>query len=278
MQDQRSFTDVDVLNGSPVKYTLWQVGGVDQFVVNVSVLGSRVGEDIINRLRSHLTHVLGLEDDLRLFYRTFAEDEPLNLTFSKLRGLRLMRGTDPYESLIFSILSQNSSARKMNRSARLLMQHYGSKVLLADGSSHFLFPTAETLAKSTVRELRERAAVGYRAKSIVEVSKRVHSNAVHLDQIALLPYEKAMEVLLELPGVGPKVADCFLLYGLGRLEAAPVDVWIHRIVSKSYFEARNISKPMVARFLRQRFAQWAGYAQLYLFDYARRGIPATNFG
>jgi N-glycosylase/DNA lyase len=182
-----------------------------------------------------------------------------------------MRGTNPYESLVFSILSQNSSAQKMNKTARLLMKHYGSKVEFSDGSVYFLFPRAETLARSTVRQLRARTSMGYRAKSVVEVSKLVSKGSVRLDQLALRPYEEAMEMLLELPGVGPKVADCFLLYGLGRLEAAPVDVWIHRIVSKLYFKGRKISRLMTARFLRERFREWAGYAQLYLFDYARRG-------
>jgi N-glycosylase/DNA lyase len=278
LNDQTSFTDVKVLNGSPLKYTLRQIGGVDHFIVEVRVLGSNISEDVVDRLRRHLNYVLGLEDDLRLFYRTFANDDPLKLTFSRLRGLRLMRGTDPFESLIFSILSQNSSAQKMNKTARLLMQHYGSKVMLPDGSTHFLFPTAEKLAKLTTRQLRAKTSIGYRAKPVLEVSRQVARNAIHLDQLALLPYEKAMQVLLELPGVGPKVADCFLLYGLSRLEAAPVDVWIHRIVSRLYFNGSKVSRLMTARFLRERFAKWAGYAQLYLFDYARHGMPLTNAG
>jgi N-glycosylase/DNA lyase len=278
LNDQTAFTDVEVLDGSPLKYTLRQIGDVDDFIIEVRVAGSIMSGEIVDRLRSHLSYVLGLEDDLRSFYRTFANDEPLRLTFSRLRGLRLMRGTDPFESLIFSILSQNSSAQKMNTTARLLMQHYGSKVALPDGSTHFLFPTPENIAKLTTRQLREKTSMGYRAKPVLEVSKQVARNAIHLDQLALLPYEKAMQILLELPGVGPKVADCFLLYGLGRLEAAPVDVWIHRIVSRLYFNGNKVSRLMTARFLRERFAKWAGYAQLYLFDYARHGIPLANAG
>ena len=272
LKGQASFTDVEVLNGVPIKYSLTQTGNVDEFAISVNVLGSLISDDIIDRLRLHLSHVLGLRDDLPLFYRTFADDKPLCSTFARLRGLRLMRGTNPYESLIFSILSQNSSAQKMNKTARLLMRHYGSKVQLPDGSACFLFPTAETLARSTTRQLRAKTSMGYRAKSVVEVSRLVSTSAVRLDHLALHPYEEAMQMLLELPGVGPKVADCFLLYGLGRLEAAPVDVWIHRIVSKLYFKRRKISRLMTARFLRERFGEWAGYAQLYLFDYARRGV------
>lgn len=272
LKDQTAFTDVEVLNGTPLKYTLSQIGDVDEFTINVKVLGSGISEEVIDRLRSHLNRVLGLRDDLPSFYRTFADDGPLYSSFSRLRGLRLMRGTDLYESLIFSILSQNSSAQKMNKSARLLMKHYGSKVEFPDGSTYFFFPTAETLAKSTTRQLRAKTSMGYRAKSVVEVSKLVAGNSIRLDQLAEHPYEEAVHVLLDFPGVGPKVADCFLLYGLGRLEAAPVDVWIHRIVSELYFKGRNISRLMTARFLRERFGAWAGYAQLYLFDYARRGV------
>jgi len=68
------------------------------------------------------------------------------------------------------------------------------------------------------------------------------------------------------------VADCSLLYGLGKTESAPVDIWIHRTVRKLYFEGASVSTEKVARFLRERYRSWAGYAQLYLFHYARMTI------
>ena len=274
--DQRSLTDVEVLDGAPIKYTLRQIGDVNEFNINVDLVGSRIGSETVDHLRSHLRQVLGLGDDLPSFYRTFADDTALSPTFQTLKGLRLMRGTNLYESLIFSMLSQNSSAKKMNKSARLLMQHYGSRVKFPDGTTYFLFPSPETLASTRARELRAKTAVGYRARPVIEVSKLVTQEAIRLDQLATCPYEEAMGILLELPGVGPKVADCFLLYGLGRLDAAPVDVWIHRIVSELYFRGRKISRLMTGRFLRERFRNWAGYAQLYLFDYARRRASGTN--
>jgi N-glycosylase/DNA lyase len=111
--------------------------------------------------------------------------------------------------------------------------------------------------------------MGYRAKPVVTISRMILKDELDLSVVANEPYEEAVDLLLELPGVGPKVADCFLLYGAGRLEAAPVDVWIHRIVSKLYFGGGRVSRPKTAAFLRERFREWAGYAQLYLFDYAR---------
>jgi N-glycosylase/DNA lyase len=238
----------------------------------VNAVSPAVSERMADNLRAHLIHVLGLSDDLEAFYQKFSQGiDPLQSTFPRLRGLRLMRGTNLYESLICSILSQNNSALLWNRTARLLMRLYGSKRDFPDGTTAYLFPKPETLARLRPSELRSRTSMGYRAKPVVQVSRLVAAEKLQLDDLVTRPYDEAIEALLELPGVGPKVADCFMLYGPGRLEAAPVDIWIHRTVTKLYFRGRKVSRPKTARFLRDRFGDWAGYAQLYLFDFARRG-------
>ncbi len=272
VREGASYTDVEELSGTPVKYTLNHIGGVDDFRLKVRAISSGHYERVGAELRLHLHRVLGLNDDLESFYEEFSrESEPLQSTFSKLRGLRLMRGTNLYESLICSILSQNNSAILWNRTARLLMRFYGKRVNFHDGSTSFLFPKPETLGRLSPRELRSKTSMGYRAKPVVEVSRLIASDELQLDDLPKRSYEEAMEILLDLPGVGPKVADCFLLYGASRLDAAPVDVWIHRIVLRLYFRGRRVSRLKTARFLRDRFGEWAGYAQLYLFDFARRG-------
>jgi N-glycosylase/DNA lyase len=271
-RDGGGFTDVDVLDGTPVKYTLSQAGNSDLFSLSVRATTGVTGTPgaVTPNLKNHLSQVLGLKDDLELFYRRFTkEDEVLSLTFKNLRGLRLMRGIDLFQALVCSILSQNNSVRLWNRSARLMMKHYGRMVKFRDSSQEFLFPQAQALARLNPRELRSRTSMGYRAKPVVAVSRMIVNGELNLSELANEPYEDAVDMLLELPGVGPKVADCFLLYGAGRLEAAPVDVWIHRIVSKLYFKSRKVSRLKTAQFLRERFQEWAGYAQLYLFDYAR---------
>ncbi len=274
LKEGTALTDVEVFHGIPVKYTVGQFGGVDAFVLKVQAIACGLDERIIEDLRKHLEHVLGLKDNLNALYGKFADiDEPLSSTFKKLRGLRLMRGTDLYEALICSILSQNNSVRLWNRTARLMMQHYGRRVTFPDGSSSFLFPDVETLARLNPRALRSRTSMGYRAKPVVLVSRMIVSGKLDLTELTNQTYENAVNSLLELPGVGPKVADCFLLYGAGCLEAAPVDVWIHRVVSKLYFRGRKVSRMKTAIFLRERYLEWAGYAQLYLFDYARRINP-----
>ncbi len=265
------FTDVEELREIPVKYSISQSGSVDDFIINGNLVASTFSDEISHQLRTHLSRVLGLDDDLCTFYIKFGSaDEPLSQTFDRLRGLRLMRGTNAFESLICSILSQNNSALLWNRTARLLMKHYGRRVRFSDGSTSYLFPQPARLAKVKVRELQARTSMGYRARPVVEVSRLIAKGHLELQKLVSCSYEDAFDVLLGLYGVGPKVADCFLLYGIGKLEAAPVDVWIHRIVTKLYFANKRVSRVQTARFLRERFGKWAGYAQLYLFDFARR--------
>ncbi|HUK51415.1 MAG TPA: hypothetical protein VLV18_10290 [Terriglobales bacterium] len=276
IRTEDAFTDVELFGETPVKYTVTQIGTSDKFSLRVRALATHLDERTIMQLRHHLEQVLGLRDDLEGFYERFSrQNEPLNSTFSRLRGLRLMRGTNLYEGLICSVLSQNNSARLWNRTARLMMQNYGRKISFPDGSSTFLFPTVETLARISPKDLQSKTSMGYRAKPVVEVSRMIMDGRLRLETLANLNYDDALASLVELPGVGPKVADCFLLYGAGRLEAAPVDVWIHRIVSKLYFGRRRVSRLKTARFLQERYGEWAGYAQLYLFDYARRIIRPT---
>ena len=264
------FIDVEELGGVPVKYSVRQLGTVDHPSIEVEFLASTTN-GIEEMLREHLNRVLGLEDNLFEFYQKYcARKEPISRTFNFLNGLRLMRGTNLYESLLCSILSQNNSAKRWNQIARLLMKNYGKMVQFQDGSSSLFFPVPATIAKLSVKELQSKTSAGYRAKSVVEVSRMIARREFELDRLLACDYERAHEMLLQLYGVGPKVADCFLLYGLGRLEAAPVDVWIHRIVKRLYFKRRKVSRPEAAEFLRERFGTWAGYAQLYLFDYARR--------
>lgn len=270
IRNGQSFVDVEEVNGTYVKYSVEQIGSTDRFKISVQYVTSSSMSISQTELRRHLEKVLGLRDDLRLFYEKFSSDKSLSLTFGPLRGLRLMRGTNLYESLICSILSQNNSAKRWNGIARLLMKQYGKKVQFPDGSSWFLFPKPKDIAELTTRELQRTTSMGYRAKSVTTVSRMIQNKELELETLVNGSYENASESLLQLYGVGPKVSDCFLLYGAGQSRAAPVDVWIHRIVNSLYLKRRRMPRPATALFLRDRFGDWAGYVQLYLFHYARK--------
>lgn len=266
------YFDVEEIGKSVVKYMVRQIGDVERPVLSVDYVSDIEAEGLRSALLSHLSKVFRFKDDVGAFYDLYsrAQSDPLSHTISELRGLRLMQGPNPYESLICSMASQNNSVVLWNRSVKTMRELYGQPVALPDGSAHHLFPSPGTIATLNEDELDAKTGMGYRAKYLIAASKMVADGDIDFRELDRLPYEAAKERLMEVPGIGPKVADCFLLYGLGKTHAAPVDVWIHRLVTKQYFGGGKVSKKRVGEFLRSRYGEWAGYAQLYLFHYARR--------
>nr|WP_296801840.1 hypothetical protein [uncultured Methanobrevibacter sp.] len=110
--------------------------------------------------------------------------------------------------------------------------------------------------------------VGYRAPYMRRASE-MFTDEIDLHEIFKMSYDEAFETILKVPGVGPKVADCILLYGFNFREAFPSDVWIKRIVSHLYFDGKDISVAKIREFGMEEFGKNAGYVQLYMFHYAR---------
>ncbi len=221
----------------------------------------------IREAKAKIIGALDLQRDLQTFYRTFSPDV-LSEAFEEFPGLRLMRAWDPFEALISCILTQWSSVKGWNTVARRLRKSFGTLVRFPDGSDWYASPTPESIATARIEELR-RCGTGFRAKYLNEAARMVVDGQMDLEEVRGIPYTDAKELLMEIPGVGTKVADCLLLYGYGMLEAAPVDVWMHRVIQKLYLKDKRISQRRAEGFLRERFGSWAGYAQLYLYHYAR---------
>ncbi|MFP4189174.1 MAG: DNA-3-methyladenine glycosylase family protein, partial [Halobacteriales archaeon] len=130
----------------------------------------------------------------------------------------------------------------------------------------------ETLAEVGEEPLRD-LALGYRAPYVVESARLVADGAVEPDEIRDLPYNEAHDAVQDLVGVGDKVGDCILLFSLGFGEAVPLDTWMLRVVEEHYPEMDGDGYEETAAAFRDRFDEYAGYAQNYLFHYARN----TNF-
>lgn len=265
------FSDVENFGGRAVKYRVRQTGTREEPHLKIAITSDDDNASLGKIVTDHITNVLRLRDDLNAFYRAFdpTKGDVISKTFPQLVGLRLMRGNNLFESLISSISTQHNSIVLWTKSVKLIRDTYGPAARLSDGSTIHLFPRPDTLASVGEQDL-ERTGLTYRAKYVIEAARRVRDGELKLEELKRQDYEMAKTKLMELPGIGPKVADCFLLYGLGKTEAAPVDIWIHRIVRKLYFHGANVSTEKVARFLRERYGSWAGYVQLYLFHYARK--------
>ena len=179
------------------------------------------------------------------------------------RGLRIIR-QDPWECTASFICSSFSNIKRIKANLNTMARKFGEKISMDDYGS-YTFPTA--IALSGNLKLLESCGLGYRAKYLFEASRAV-SNGFDIGRIEKLPYEEAMRKAMELSGVGRKVADCILLFSLGFSEAFPVDVWMERVMRHDLGEV-TLKMSQILDSARDKFGADAGYAQQYLYHYAR---------
>lgn len=222
-----------------------------------------------------LRRYLQLDLDLQAVLETFPADEPMRRAVSACRGLRLLR-QEPWECLASFILSSTKQIVQIQQIVSLLCARYGEPVRVPPNAAPVqAFPTAQRLAETTEAELRE-CKMGFRARYLHATARRIAAGEVALGELELLPVERAREALLQLPGVGRKIADCVLLFAYGRQEAFPVDVWVMKALRQLYFSHRRVKLERLHRFAATHFGPNAGYAQQYLFHYMRTGPPGDD--
>ena len=206
---------------------------------------------------------LNLKLEINTIQDRLSKDKLIKKILPHSQGLRILK-QDPWETLISFMLSANNNIPRICGIIANLCETWGQHL---DGP-YWSFPLPGTLSKATDNELRA-TGMGYRAPYILEAAQTIATGKLNLEELQNQNYEKARETLIKLKGVGPKIADCTCLFGLGHLEAFPVDVWTKRILQWGYFENTPISEKKATEFGRKRFGDIAGYAQEHLFYYAR---------
>ncbi|MFP6901649.1 MAG: DNA glycosylase [Opitutales bacterium] len=181
------------------------------------------------------------------------------------RGLRILR--QPLGETLFAfLLSSVKSIPQIKELCFYSAQKYGDELV---PGIHAL-PTWERLAEVSEADLRI-LKFGYRAKYVSATAKRLVNEPDFLSKAEAAPYEEARSRLMELPGVGGKIADCALLFGAGKLEAFPVDTWIAKALAARY-ELDDLGLDQLAAFGRTHFGRHAGLAQQFLFSAERRSV------
>lgn len=209
-----------------------------------------------------MTRFFRLDDDMDEIYASINKDRVIGEAISRFKGLRILR-QDPFQTLISFICSSNTSINNIKRMLTNIIDRFGEEVEWTD--QHFkLFPTPDRIANADINELI-RCGLGFRASYVKEASKAIASN-MELDRLVYMEYDEARNALMRLKGVGMKVADCVLLFGLEHLEAFPIDRWIWRILSSYNVDG---SYRVASEIMRSYFGKYAGYAQQYLYCYAR---------
>ena len=272
LQVEDSFRQAVLIDGEPVIFDVRQSGEFLEFDFE--------GEVTERKALSKLNYIYDLDFDLDKFYKYLNSHEELKDMSGFCRGLRLFLAPDPFECVISSICSANNSIKRWTKSISQIKKNWGMGY-----GDYYMFPQSCDLAKVYLDEEDEfnssniqdidsccnnlkKCGVGYRAPYMRSASEMFTLEA-NLSEIFEMSYDEAFETIIKVPGVGPKVADCILLYGFNFKEAFPADVWIKRIVSHLYFDGKDISVPKVREFGMEEFGDNAGYVQLYMFHYAR---------
>lgn len=215
-----------------------------------------------------LERYLGVGEDLGEVLATFPDDGPLREAVAASRGLRLLR-QDAWEALACFICSSTKQIVQIRQIVRLLRERHGERVEAGGGGWAWAFPGAGRLALLEERELRE-CKLGFRAPYLLGAARAVAGGALDLEAVRGMRLEEARAALMGLRGVGRKVADCALLFGLGFDRAFPVDVWVRAALARMYFpRARKLTARRLERFSEEYFGPRGGYAQQYLFHHVR---------
>ena len=198
-------------------------------------------------------------------------DEPLKTSIAYGNGIRLLN-QDLWETIISFIISANNNIPRIKGIIERLSKQHGAPIVWNE-KTYYAFPTIEELSKASVEDLRK-LGLGFRDQRVYETTKLIRTKQVNLEELQAKNDSKEIrEILLTLPGVGPKVADCIMLFStLKCLDVFPVDVWVRRVMNELYFklpEESKLKREQIEALAKEKYGGLAGLAQQYLFYWKR---------
>lgn len=211
-------------------------------------------------------------DDIYYFYNFFDLDTDYTYIKNELRkdeflksavdygyGIRIIKN-DVYEMLISFIISANNNIGRIKKSIEYLCSHFGKNM-----GEYFAFPTLRELKRASIDDFRS-AGLGYRAEQMYDTVQRLTDEDIA--KLRLMDKDEQQKFLLSLKGVGEKVANCIMLFGLGVKDVFPVDTWINKVYNK-LTNTVSLDRKKITRELTDRYKNLSGYAQQYFFYYFR---------
>ena len=185
-------------------------------------------------------------------------------------GIRILN-QDLWETIISFIISANNNIPRIQKIIQRLSENFGKEIIF-ENEKYYTFPTPEELKDVNVEKYRE-LGLGFRDIRVYETTKMILNKEVDLKKLFNEETETVREELLKLSGVGPKVADCILLFStLKRFEVFPIDVWVRRVMNDLYIkneDEKKVSKKQILEIAEKKYGNLAGIAQQYLFYWRR---------
>lgn len=247
-------------------------------IFNNNVLNvNKIDNDIIfkgiceNNIKEVCTEYFDLErnyEDIKL--ELSKVDDNLKKSIDYGEGIRILN-QDLWETIISFIISANNNIPRIKGIINRLSEKFGSKIEW-NGDTYYTFPTVQQLARASVQDLRS-LGLGFRDVRVYETTKMILNKEVDLDKMYEEDTSKVKESLLTLSGVGPKVADCILLFSkLKRFDVFPIDVWVRRVMNELYIKNEDetkVSKKEIENLAKEKYGNLEGIAQQYLFYWKR---------
>lgn len=197
-------------------------------------------------------------------------DDNLKTSVEYGKGIRILN-QDLWETIISFIISANNNIPRIKGIIERLAKAYGDKIEY-EGKDYYTFPTPEQLRNVSIQEFRN-LGLGFRDIRLYETTHMILDKEVDLNKLSKMPTKQAREELLRLSGVGPKVADCILLFStLKRFDVFPIDVWVRRVMNELYIknaDETKVTKNEIQRLADEKFGALQGLAQQYLFYWKR---------
>lgn len=236
----------------------------DTIVFTGKVLSERPLKDIVNEYFDLNTDYMEYKNILSKI------DDYLKESVEFGEGIRILK-QDLWETIISFIVSANNNIPRIKKIINQISYTYGKKVVF-ENKEYYLFPIPEELRNATIEDLRK-LGLGFRDKRIYETTRLINEGIVSLENIIDMEFTNEMrDELLKLDGVGPKVADCILLFGLKRLDVFPIDVWVRRVMNDLYIhkeDENKVNKKELQSLAEEKFKDLSGIAQQYLFYWKR---------
>ena len=264
-----------------LKYTLecgqcfrWQkideneyIGVIKDRVLKVRQEENRlyISSNIIKNLEEVVKEYFDLNKDYTRIEKDIScIDKHVREAVKNSSGIRILN-QDFFETLISYIISANNNIKRISKSVNEISKKYGKKVIF-EGNDYYLFPTPKELRNVTIKEYRE-CGVGFRDSYIFNTVKEINDGDFDISSINKLDTKDLREILLKRKGVGPKVADCILLFSCKKGEVFPIDVWVERVMSVLYFKESNgrMKKKDILKYAEENFGTYSGIVQQHLF-------------
>ena len=215
--------------------------------------------EILTEDAEYFVNFFDLKTDYNIIKKQLKKDKFLSSAVDYGCGIRILKN-DFFEMIVSFIISANNNISRIKKSIQYLCETFGN-----NKGTYFAFPTLNELKNGTVLDFKN-AGLGYRAEQLYETIQNLTNQ--QLETVKTKSREEQFNFLVSLKGIGEKVANCVMLFGLGQMDSFPVDTWINKVYNK-LTNTTSTDRKKITKELTQRYGNLSGYAQQYFFYYFR---------